>query len=215
MGTVGRRRARAGAISAVLPNGAPRGATAPRRSLASGAGRCACRARAPPLCRRLTPHCATAATCWVRSRLVNARAGQSKSRATRYTASDQCEPRRSTSQPPPLGCALPASRALSLANPIAHARVTHSLRAGASSHSRAARRSQSTRSARRGRSPARHAWRVGLCVVHRGRSARSMAAPFGLPRRLGWLGQSSVRSSARYRRFSRTDTPRFATVRRA
>lgn len=154
----------------------------------------------------------------------NLELGQCKRRATRYTASDQCHPRRSTNQPPHRQNkgARPArlARARSLAHPIARACVAASrppIPAPLAARS-------PTRNARRGRSPQslsvgepRHAWRVGLCVVHRGGASRPAGQNGGQPRSgvpsrgSGWLartdqvllarlavGHAEVRSWVRY-----------------
>ena len=188
MGPVARRRPRAGAAACrASPAAPPRGATDPRRALASGVGRCACRARAPP---GVAGQSHTAprppAGCAVNKVLE---LGQCKRRATRYTASDQCHPRRSTNQPPHRQNkgARPArlARARSLAHPIARACVAASrppipAPLAARSPTRNARRGRSPQSLSVGEPP--HAWRVGLCVVHRGGASRPAGQNGGQPR---------------------------------
>lgn len=182
------------------PAAPPRGATDPRRALASGVGRCACRARAPPWCRRPKPHRATAA-CWVRCQ-QGLRAGAVQAPGDEVHSKRPMPPKEEH-QPPHRQNkgARPArlARARSLAHPIARACVAASRpRIPAPLAARSP-----TRNARRGRSPQslpvgepRHAWRVGLCVVHRGGASRPAGQNGGQPRSgvpsrgSGWLART-------------------------
>ena len=108
------------------------------------------------------------------------------------------------------------ARARSLAHPIARACVAASRppipRAAArrsQSNAQRAPRSLSSISVCGG---ARHAWRVGLCVVHRdrGRPARAVGS---LARAIAVARAGSLGPTRSYWRVSRTETPRFATTR--
>ena len=111
------------------------------------------------------------------------------------------------------------ARARSLAHPIARACVAASRppipRAAArrsQSNAQRAPRSLSSISVCGG---ARHAWRVGLCVVHRGGASRPAGQNGGQPRS-GYLAVAragSLGPTRSYWRVSRTETPRFATTR--